>query len=230
MKKTVLAIETTGRVLSVALAADGDVACRRSDGELRHLTDLVPTVRGLIDAGGAELASLAYIAVSAGPGSFTGIRIGVSAARAMAQVAGLKVVKTPTLETFVYGYEPGEIVCPMLDARRGQVYCGAYRLSPDRSAIETFVRGGARTEDEFDAALSKALSASAAKDVRRVRDEDEPQSAAKVLQWAESFGEPIDYEMLEPVYMRKAEAQRKLEERLAAESASAPGCESDGER
>ncbi|MDR1043379.1 MAG: tRNA (adenosine(37)-N6)-threonylcarbamoyltransferase complex dimerization subunit type 1 TsaB [Clostridiales Family XIII bacterium] len=253
MKKTALAIETTGRVLSVALATDGGVVCRRSDGELRHLTDLIPTVRELLDGEGAELSSLSYIAVSAGPGSFTGIRIGVSAARAMAQVADLKVVKTPTLETFAYGYEPGEIVCPMLDARRGQVYCGAYRLSEDVGAIEALVPSGVRTEDEFEAALAEALSApaavassslspaaaavspslssaasaassslsfSAAGEIRRVRDEDEPQSAAKVLRWAESFGELIDYTQLEPIYMRKAEAQRKLEERLAAEAAN----------
>jgi tRNA threonylcarbamoyladenosine biosynthesis protein TsaB len=248
MSKTVLAIETTGRVLSVALATDGGVIERRSDGELRHLTDLVPTVRELIDADGVEFSSLAYIAVSAGPGSFTGIRIGVSAARAMAQVAGLKVVKAPTLETFVYGYEPGEIVCPMLDARRGQVYCGAYRLSedggeiealecvsgstrtylrhsPDAGALEALVPGDVRTEDEFDAALGEALSVSGAGayDIRRVRDEDEPQSAAKVLRWAESFGELIDYAKLEPIYMRKAEAQRKLEERLAADAARVAG-------
>jgi tRNA threonylcarbamoyladenosine biosynthesis protein TsaB len=226
MKKTVLAIETTGKVLSVALAKDGNVVYKRSDGELRHLTDLVPTVRELIGAEDAEFSSLAYIAVSAGPGSFTGIRIGVSAARAMAQVAGLNVIKAPTLETFVYRYEPGEIVCPMLDARRGQVYCGAYRLSEDESAIEALVPGGVRTEDEFEAAFGEVLPEAALGEARRVRDEDEPQSAVNVLKWAESFGEPINYAQLEPIYMRKAEAQRKLEERRAAESANAAAGES----
>jgi tRNA threonylcarbamoyladenosine biosynthesis protein TsaB len=183
----------------------------------------MPTVRGLLGGGGVELSSLAYIAVSAGPGSFTGMRIGVSAARAMAQVAGLHVVKAPTLETFVYGYEPGGIVCPMLDARRGQVYCGAYRLSPGGDALEALVSGDVRTEEAFDAALAAALHSSTAEAgvIRRVRDEDEPQSAEKVLRWAEAFGEPICYSKLEPIYMRKAEAQRKLEERLAAEAAGA---------
>jgi hypothetical protein len=50
-----------------------------------------------------------------------------------------------------------------------------------------------------------------------VRDEDEPQSASKVLKWAMAFGEPMGYDALEPIYMRMAEAQRKLEERLAQE-------------
>jgi tRNA threonylcarbamoyladenosine biosynthesis protein TsaB len=214
-----LAIETTGRILSVAVDFGGGAVERRSSGALSHLTDLVPTVSALLAAEGAELASLAAIAVSAGPGSFTGIRIGVSAARAMAQVAELPVIKVPTLETFVYGYEAGEIVCPMLDARRGQRYCGAYRLTGEQEEIETLVPGAARDEDEFDAALDKALRARGLADsprIRRVRDEDEPQSAGKVLKWARAFGKPTDYTKLEPVYMRKAEAQRRLEERLAA--------------
>jgi tRNA threonylcarbamoyladenosine biosynthesis protein TsaB len=221
MEKNALAIETTGRALSVAVVTDGIVAERRSDKELSHLTDLVPTVRDLLASAGAELSSLGFIAVSAGPGSFTGIRIGISAARAMAQVTGLPVVKVPTLETFVYGYEPGAVVCPMLDARRGQVYCGAYRLSPQGGAIETLVPGGVRTEDEFDVGLDAALPTPGTVPVLRVRDEDEPQSAACVLKWAQAFGEPVGYEELEPIYMREAEAQRKLEERLAADAEGA---------
>jgi tRNA threonylcarbamoyladenosine biosynthesis protein TsaB len=258
--KPILAIETTGRILSVALSlADDRVVERRSEGELSHLTDLVPTVKAMLGEEGVPLASLGAIAVSAGPGSFTGIRIGISTARALAQVTGLPVVKVPTLETFVYGYDPGEIICPMLDARRDQLYCGAYRLSDGASRIETLVPGAARGADEFAAKLDEALCAAdrdalmerpsdvaaapapaadpdarrerpgdvaagssaatpaAPATIRRVRDEDEPQSAVKVLKWALAFGEPANYTELEPIYMRKAEAQRRLEERLAAQ-------------
>jgi tRNA threonylcarbamoyladenosine biosynthesis protein TsaB len=248
----VLAIETTGRTLSVAWsrgnASDGErggeIVCRRSESELNHLTYLIPTVKDILESEGAALSSLGAVAVSAGPGSFTGARIGVSAARALAQVTGLPVIKVPTLETFVYGYEPGDIVCPVLDARRGQIYSGAYRLSNDGGSIETLVPGAARDPEVFDAMLDAALAAererggregasfraprgnaeepyprvrerSAA--IRRVRDEDEPQSAAKVLKWALAFGAPVDYTELEPLYLRKAEAQRKLDERRQAE-------------
>jgi tRNA threonylcarbamoyl adenosine modification protein YeaZ len=220
MKKSVLAIETTGKILSVALTDGDDIVCRRSSGELRHLTELIPTVQELLESHGTALTSLDFIAVSAGPGSFTGARIGVSAARAMAQTTGLPVVKVPTLETFVYGYEPGAIVCPALDARRSQIYCGAYRLSAGADAIETLVPGAARAEDIFEAALGGALPEGVADaDVRFVRDADEPQSADKVMKWALAFGTPEDYTCLEPIYMRQAEAQRRLEERLAAERA-----------
>jgi tRNA A37 threonylcarbamoyladenosine modification protein TsaB len=134
----------------------------------------------------------------------------------MAQVTGLPVIEVPTLETFALGFGPGAIVCPLLDARGGQFYCGAYRLSPEGPEIETLVPGATRALGEFEAALAAALAAGAA-EIRYVRDEDEPQSAVKVLQWARAFGKPADYTKLEPLYMRKAEAQRRLDEKLAAE-------------
>jgi tRNA threonylcarbamoyladenosine biosynthesis protein TsaB len=250
-REPLLAIETTGRALSVATDVGGEIVCERFSEALSHLTDLIPTVSRLLASEGASLESIAAIAVSAGPGSFTGIRIGVSAARAMAQVTGLPVIKVPTLETFAYGFAPGMIVCPMLDARREQWYCGAYRLStspapgearlsgakfgdsdetgegtqseiatePAPLRVETLVPGAARALDDFNAELDSALDAAGIADasrVRYVRDEDEPQSAIKVLEWARAFGNPGTYTRLEPVYMRKAEAQRRLEERLRA--------------
>jgi tRNA threonylcarbamoyladenosine biosynthesis protein TsaB len=243
-----LAIETTGRMLSAALAC-GDVRIieKTSPEELNHLTGLVPMIGELLDEGGVRLSDLDAIAVSSGPGSFTGIRIGISAARAMAQVTGIPVIKVPTLETFVYGYEIGDVVCPMLDARRGQVYAGAYRLRPrlqdsqdshdshgskigllqneDTSAsdvvkttaeLETLVPGAAWESAAFETALAEAMRGIGGNPVVRVRDADDPQLASKVLKWAMAFGKPAGYGGLEPIYMRKAEAQRKLEERLAA--------------
>jgi tRNA threonylcarbamoyladenosine biosynthesis protein TsaB len=218
------------------------------------------------------------IAVSAGPGSFTGIRIGVSAARAMAQATGLPIIKVPTLETFVYNFGAGRcIVCPVFDARRDQMYAGAFAMCGDRgetsvsSRIEsdainepsfdlTIVPGGAYRPEDFLTRLSAALDARASKgergdivfcgdgtdifaeeidawiaqcrdDVRnsgiraagfgeiaRLAPEDDGslQTAASVARWALTFGKPGDYRLLEPIYMRKAEAQRKLEERLAS--------------
>jgi tRNA A37 threonylcarbamoyladenosine modification protein TsaB len=73
--------------------------------------------------------------------------------------------------------------------------------------------------------MSAAAAESAAakpSPIRRLRDSDEPQSALHTLKWALAFGEPIHYAELAPVYMRKAEARRKLEERLAAQGRRPP--------
>jgi tRNA threonylcarbamoyladenosine biosynthesis protein TsaB len=124
----ILAIETTGPLASVALAGDsGPVYERCSGEEMSHLKNLVPMVSELLAECGRTMGDVGCIAVSKGPGSFTGIRIGVSTARALAQAAGLPAIGVPTLEAFAYslpGY--GGLVCPIFDARRGQVYSGLY--------------------------------------------------------------------------------------------------------
>ncbi|MDR0520034.1 MAG: tRNA (adenosine(37)-N6)-threonylcarbamoyltransferase complex dimerization subunit type 1 TsaB [Clostridiales Family XIII bacterium] len=245
-----LAIETTGRTLSAAMMREGAaVVEKRAAGELNHLTGLVPMISQLLCECGMELPQLDAIAVSSGPGSFTGIRIGISAARAMAQVTGLPVVKVPTLETFVYNFsdaDAGAVVCPVFDARRSQMYAGAYRLAGGQP-LETLVEGAAWEPETFMRELAQAARARQCgseiitklffcgdgteifaeriaegaeeldMEIYAPSDARSSQSAASVLRWAQSYGKPIGYAALEPIYMRKAEAQRKLEERLAAD-------------
>ena len=248
-----LAIETTGSLCSVALDAGGEVSYRSSKEGLRHLTSLTPMIEELVSAAGLKPNDLDAIAVSAGPGSFTGIRIGISTARALAQTIGIPVIKVPTLETFVYLPWPEEgrgdgccgedgdtacrIVCPVFDARREQIYTGAYYLEPD-GRIMTLVCGGAYTKEEFLLRLSNAAEAFLklmvkAEDVNVYGDIDlmgdgafllgkensVVQDARAVLRWASEHGRLSSYSSLEPIYMRKAEASRKLEEKQALERA-----------
>lgn len=145
----ILAIETTGPKASAALltapdrgAAQGGqgqtavlLGERSSDEAKNHLKNLLPLIRQLLDECGVPKNELTHIAASVGPGSFTGIRIGVATARALAQVLQLPCAAVPTLETFRYAEagkaereEPQEsdacrpLVCGIINARRGQVY------------------------------------------------------------------------------------------------------------
>ena len=173
LKKTavLLAVETTGPICSVALrAGDGRVLHRSSEEGLMHLTSLLPMIEGLLDEEGIIPNEIRQIAVSAGPGSFTGIRIGIATARALAQTLGVPVIKVPTLETFVYlaeGEGPAEndslynVACPVFDARREQIYAGAFMLEAD-GRIMTLVQGGAYEPEEYFAALDASLSTLAA--------------------------------------------------------------------
>ncbi|MDR1952959.1 MAG: tRNA (adenosine(37)-N6)-threonylcarbamoyltransferase complex dimerization subunit type 1 TsaB [Clostridiales Family XIII bacterium] len=251
-----LAVETTGQVASVALALKKDDAFditeRTARERLNHLTELIPMLRDLLASSGLSPADIDAIAVSAGPGSFTGIRIGVSAVRALAQTLNIPVVKVPTLETFAHKEHKGDgsfcviedsappVVCPVFDARRGQMYAGAFRRAA-HGEIERLVLGGAYDPQAFFAALSTVLSQSTAnreitffgdgldvfKDdisawrppggakVRLAPSSHRLQTASQVAKWALSHGVLSDYRRLEPIYMRQAEAQRKLEERRA---------------
>lgn len=106
-----------------------DIREELSDEKMNHLRYLTPMIDELLAQGGFTLKDMDAIAVSTGPGSFTGIRIGVSTARGLSQVSGIPLIAVPTL--FAFGcseYEGNRegTVCPLFNARRGQVYAGAY--------------------------------------------------------------------------------------------------------
>jgi len=219
-----LAIETTGPICSVALLAEGGkVYYRASEEGLMHLTSLIPLIEEVLEEAKIKPRKLDQIAVSAGPGSFTGIRIGVATARALAQSLNIPVIKVPTLETFVY-MAGDAVACPIFDARRDQMYAGAYMLEED-GRVMTIIRGGAYYPEEYFAMLGASLPAVENLLKRpvicRLMGDGLPvfseavivQDAKATLAWAQAHGKPISYEQLEPIYIRKAEAQRKLEEK-----------------
>jgi tRNA threonylcarbamoyl adenosine modification protein YeaZ len=129
----ILTIETTGPIASVALLEEEITEIQGEKG-YNHLTSLIPMTQQLLEQRGLSLGELTAIGVSVGPGSFTGIRIGVSTARALGQVAGLPLIAIPTLETFRFHGEEDDSVlrCAILDARRDQVY-GACFLGDEKT-------------------------------------------------------------------------------------------------
>ena len=125
----ILALETTGAHASVAIInEEGKIAEKVSDSVLNHLQNLMPMTKELLDEQGLSIGDMTAIAASQGPGSFTGIRIGVSSARALAQVTGIETVAVPTLKAFAYNAPDFDgLICPVFDARRSQVFAAAYK-------------------------------------------------------------------------------------------------------
>lgn len=103
---------------------------------LGHAQRLAPVIRELCAAVGWKPASLGAVAVSIGPGSFTGLRVGLGLAKGLAFAGNMTVVPVPTLEALaaVADAEPGELVCPMLDARKGELYVALYAV-PERGHL-----------------------------------------------------------------------------------------------
>ncbi|MCR4669126.1 MAG: tRNA (adenosine(37)-N6)-threonylcarbamoyltransferase complex dimerization subunit type 1 TsaB [Clostridia bacterium] len=121
----VLGIETTGAKGSCAvMETEGRAILERRmiTGRMSHLKDLTADIKDMLDSLGKAPADLGAVAVSVGPGSFTGIRIGVSTARALGQALDIPCVAVPTLELFrnIKGCAGG--IAVILNARRGQVY------------------------------------------------------------------------------------------------------------
>ena len=123
----ILAIETTGPVGSVAIIdEEKNVTMAVSSEEMNHLKDLMPMAQHLIDQLQLKKSEMSAVAASVGPGSFTGIRIGVSTARAIAQALDIPAISVPTLDAFKQKCDGVTIVAPIFNARRGQVYGGVF--------------------------------------------------------------------------------------------------------
>jgi tRNA threonylcarbamoyladenosine biosynthesis protein TsaB len=126
-----LAIETTTEVCGVALADSSAIRCEAVvSAGLSHSSRLMELVRRVLADASVSLADLDVLAASTGPGSFTGIRIGLGAAIGLASGAGLPVVGVPTLDALAWRQRPFDgLVCPFVDARRGEVYFCMYECS-----------------------------------------------------------------------------------------------------
>ncbi len=251
----ILAIETTGVMASAAvLRKDGMIFKAVSNDMMSHLQRLLPIVQEALSEAGITKEELSLIAVSAGPGSFTGIRIGMATAKTLAQALELPVAAAPTLKSFAFANdqffsEEGEIlsepvlVCPMIDARRGQVYAAAFsrtlseaavgisqEVGQDAYAVEEFldlavkaaesagikiIRCFGDGTDSYNQAVSEAARAARAKDMivtvaeKAGRYQDAEYIAGLAAEMAKT-GELCGYNEAQPVYLRKAEAERKL--------------------
>ena len=130
----ILALETATLAGSAALL-DGErlVGETLLDIALTHSERLLAMVDRLLKDCGWSVAALDGLAVSIGPGSFTGLRIGVATAKGLAFALGLPVAAVPTLDALAWNLPfAGASVCPVLDARKGEVYLALYRWNADR--------------------------------------------------------------------------------------------------
>lgn len=141
MTRPILAFDTSGPRLSVGVWQAGTVLWERAwdfpPGRLGHAAQLVPAIAEGLAASSLTLADLACVAFTIGPGSYTGLRIGLATAKGLALAtgdrrppaeAGLPLVGVGTLEAMaVPALAPGRLVLAWIDARRGEAYAAAYR-------------------------------------------------------------------------------------------------------
>jgi len=126
-----LALETATLAGGAALLDDGRlVGENRLNIALTHSERLMAVVDGLLGDCGWTVESLDALAVSIGPGSFTGLRVGAATAKGLALALELPVAPVPTLDALAATLPfASATVCPLLDARKGEVYCSLYRWS-----------------------------------------------------------------------------------------------------
>lgn len=137
----IAALDSSGLVASVAVAEDDVLIAEYSiQYKKTHSQTLLPMLEAVKSMVELDLDSLDAIAVAAGPGSFTGLRIGSATAKGMGLALGKPVIGIPTVDGLAYRlYGTDKLVCPLMDARRGQVYTGIYEFRRKESSQETFL-------------------------------------------------------------------------------------------
>jgi len=227
----ILSFESSAKAASVALVRDGQLVSQSTQcSTLTHSRTLLPMAEDMLKNTELTLRDVDLLAVAHGPGSFTGIRIGVATVKGLAWGAQKPCVGVSTLEAMAWhGVAAGGIVCPVMDARRGQVYNALFeirggkpqRLCPDRpialdellSELQSLPSPVFLVGDG--AALTAAFLEKAGLPFRLAPDN---------LLWQDAWGvamaamdkPPISGAELLPVYLRLSQAERERQERLRA--------------
>jgi tRNA threonylcarbamoyladenosine biosynthesis protein TsaB len=128
----VLGLDTATRKTSVGLAVDAEIVASRVRSTGSHAVSLLPLIEEVLGDAGWSVRDLDACAVSGGPGSFTGLRVGFSVAKGLAHASGMPLVAVPTLEALARTVQdPAATVCALLDARKGELYYGCFRRHGD---------------------------------------------------------------------------------------------------
>ena len=133
----VLALDSSGLVASVALVEDdnllGEYTINYKKTHSQTLLPMLDQVAGMVEL---DLNTIDVIAVSAGPGSFTGLRIGSATAKGMALALDKPIVSVPTVDALAYNlWGSSEVICPLMDARRQQTYTGLYEFQGEELTV-----------------------------------------------------------------------------------------------
>lgn len=136
----ILAFDSSGLVASVAIVQDDNlIAEYTTNYKKTHSQTLLPMLDEVVRMTETDKKSFDLLAVAAGPGSFTGLRIGSATVKGLALAWDIPVVAVPTLEALAYNaWGSRRVICPIMDARRRQVYTGLYRFDKD-DRLETLM-------------------------------------------------------------------------------------------
>lgn len=136
-KMKILALDSSGLVASVAVVSEDELLAENTINHKKtHSQTLLPMLDEIVKMIEVDLKDIDAIAVAAGPGSFTGLRIGSSTAKGLGLALNKPIIAVPTVEGLAFNlYGTDKLICPIMDARRNQVYTGLYEFNDTEFAV-----------------------------------------------------------------------------------------------
>lgn len=238
----ILAVEASGPAASVALTENNVLRAEFTlNYKMTHSQTLMPLIEHIKRYLDLDLNTVDFVACSAGPGSFTGLRIGAATAKGIAMAMNKPIVPVSTLAAMAYNiYMTDALICPIMDARRRQVYTGFYEWENGRlinlredsiQIIDDVVKEAASLNRKVvfagDGLLlyndllknnRQFIVAPASCNMQRAG------SVASLAEELVSEGKYIEGSKFVPVYLRKSQAERELEEKMQAAECNGAEC------
>ena len=215
----ILAIETSTRAASVAVGFDGKIFAESLRESPQSFSEtLMPQVEEVIKISGA-FENLDAVAVSIGPGSFTGLRIGLATAKALAYAWKIKIIGVPTLHALSYNF-PCAKVLPLIDAQKNRAYCQLFENFLPLSKLEVkpideVVKEAGELDGEIFLCgdVLHKIKIPLPPNVRLAPPNLKMPRASSVALCAEDLKTFDNVMNLEPLYIRRAEAEELWEKR-----------------
>ncbi len=237
----ILAIDSSGLIASAALATEDAVLAEYTTNYKKtHSQTLLPMIDEIVKMTETELSTLDAIAVTAGPGSFTGLRIGSATAKGLGQALAKPLIAVPTTEVLAWNFCGSDaVICPLMDARRSQVYTGLYRWNKETEVMDCLFAQEAMAVEDIITEVNRlgqpviflGDGADAYRTVLSEKTEVEfsfapvhmsKQRAASLAACAFVYAKEGKIQTAAefvPTYLRKSQAEREREEKERAEQA-----------
>lgn len=219
----ILVADTSSSVCSVGVFEDNVLINKNelANGKT-HSENFMPLVEKTLNEAKLKLDDIEYLAVVVGPGSFTGIRIGVASCKAMAEIKGLKVVPVYSLDSLAANeVENGNVICSMIDARNNQVYCGIYdnKINKLEEYMADDIENVLLVLNKYDDIVFVGDGAGLHEDMIREKmvgkkivfssnNKQNAESLGIIAYKKIKNGEFTDPDSVVPVYLRKSQAER----------------------
>ncbi len=231
----ILAIDTSAKAASTAVVEDGRIVAESYiNTKITHSQTILPMVKSMLESSGQTIEEIDAFAVSVGPGSFTGLRIGISLVKGMAFGTEKKCIPVSTLEALCHNVSEKSVICAVMDARCSQVYTATFefdgenytRITDDEAIsiakLEENVKNCKKTVvfvgDGAEMCYNKLKET--CDNVSLAAENVRFQKASSVAFVAEKMfddGKTVSAEELEPSYLRLPQAQRERIAKMGVE-------------